>query len=85
MDSFSDCAVVLYSAKMWGAGAGQGGIIQTSSGKLDLKEPYYRMSQPQAYSWAQDQQPNLPVNSQVGIPSSYVLVDQNNIFLYLFL
>ncbi|KAK9139362.1 hypothetical protein Scep_009043 [Stephania cephalantha] len=44
------------SAKMWGAGAEQGGIIQTSSGKLDLKEPYYRMSQPQAYGWSQEQQ-----------------------------
>ncbi|KAL5983787.1 Histone-arginine methyltransferase carm1 [Asimina triloba] len=45
-------------SKMWGAGAGQGGVLQTSSGKLDLKEPYYRMSQPQAYAWAQDQQPH---------------------------
>ncbi|XP_057539448.1 probable histone-arginine methyltransferase 1.4 [Amaranthus tricolor] len=49
------------SAKMWGAGAEQGGILQTSSGKMELKEPYYRMSQPQiqpqAYAVAQDQQP----------------------------
>ncbi|XP_047945520.1 probable histone-arginine methyltransferase 1.3 isoform X2 [Salvia hispanica] len=45
------------SAKMWGPGAEQGGILQTSSGKLDLKEPYYRMSQPQAYPMSQDQQP----------------------------
>ncbi|KAK9664728.1 hypothetical protein RND81_14G063900 [Saponaria officinalis] len=48
------------SAKMWGAGAEQGGILQTSSGKMELKEPYYRMSQPQiqpqAYTTAQDQQ-----------------------------
>ncbi|CAK9138996.1 unnamed protein product [Ilex paraguariensis] len=58
------------SVKMWGPGAEQGGILQTSSGKLDLKEPYYRMSQPQAYS-AQDQQPNqllqtqdIPIQSQ---------------------
>ncbi|PPS16636.1 hypothetical protein GOBAR_AA03927 [Gossypium barbadense] len=36
----------------------QGGIIQTSSCKLDLKEPYYRMSQPQPYTMAQDQQPH---------------------------
>lgn len=42
---------------MWGPGAEQGGILQTSSCKLDLKEPYYRMSQPQAYPVAQDQQP----------------------------
>ncbi|XP_059648134.1 probable histone-arginine methyltransferase 1.3 [Cornus florida] len=46
------------SVKMWGPGAVQGGILQTSSCKLDLKEPYYRMSQPQAYSMAQDQQPH---------------------------
>nr|AFK39038.1 unknown [Lotus japonicus] len=45
------------STKMWGPGAEQGGILQTSSCKLDLKEPYYRMSQPQAYPVAQDQQP----------------------------
>lgn len=44
------------SAKMWGPGAEQGGIIQTSSCKFDLKEPYYRMSQPQAYSFPQEQQ-----------------------------
>ncbi|XP_022959455.1 probable histone-arginine methyltransferase 1.4 [Cucurbita moschata] len=44
------------SAKMWGPGAEQGGILQSSSCKLDLKEPYYRMSQPQAYPVAQDQQ-----------------------------
>ncbi|KAL8239034.1 hypothetical protein R6Q59_015601 [Mikania micrantha] len=52
------------SAKMWGPGAEQGGILQTSSCKLDLKEPYYRMSQPQAYSVAQDQQPNQLLQSQ---------------------
>ncbi|KAL9237698.1 hypothetical protein vseg_012218 [Gypsophila vaccaria] len=50
------------SAKMWGAGAEQGGILQTSSGKMELKEPYYRMSQPQiqpqAYTTA-DQQSQL--------------------------
>lgn len=52
------------SVKMWGPGAELGGIIQSSSCKLDLKEPYYRMSQPQAYSAAQDQQPNLPLQTQ---------------------
>ncbi|KAJ8636443.1 hypothetical protein MRB53_010710 [Persea americana] len=52
------------SAKMWGAGAEQGGVLQSSSCKLDLKEPYYRMSQPQAYVWAQDQQPHQQLNSQ---------------------
>ncbi|ESW26278.1 hypothetical protein PHAVU_003G105500 [Phaseolus vulgaris] len=52
------------SAKMWGPGAEQGGILQTSSCKLDLKEPYYRMSQPQAYAFAQDQQPQLLIPTQ---------------------
>ncbi|XP_009630322.1 probable histone-arginine methyltransferase 1.3 isoform X1 [Nicotiana tomentosiformis] len=41
-----------------------GDVLQTSSGKLDLKEPYYRMSQPQAYSLAQDQQPNQLLQAQ---------------------
>ncbi|KAI0489457.1 hypothetical protein KFK09_029300 [Dendrobium nobile] len=44
------------SAKMWGAGADQGGILQTSTGKLELKEPYYRLSQPLTYIPPQDQQ-----------------------------
>ncbi|XP_047328615.1 probable histone-arginine methyltransferase 1.3 [Impatiens glandulifera] len=44
------------SAKMWGPGASKGGILQTSSCKFDLKEPYYRMSQPQAYPLSQDNQ-----------------------------
>ncbi|ESW10906.1 hypothetical protein PHAVU_009G248200 [Phaseolus vulgaris] len=53
------------SAKTWGPGAEQGGILQTSSCKLDLKEPYYRMSQPQAYPLNQDQQPKpLDMNIQ---------------------
>jgi hypothetical protein len=52
-------------AKMWGPGAEQGGILQTSSCKLDLKEPYYRMSQPQTYAMAQDQQPHQPIHAQV--------------------
>ncbi|XP_050372264.1 probable histone-arginine methyltransferase 1.4 isoform X1 [Argentina anserina] len=52
------------SAKMWGPGAEQGGIIQSSSCKLDLKEPYYRMSQPQPYAMAQDQQPHQQLHSQ---------------------
>ncbi|KAK7264636.1 hypothetical protein RJT34_32245 [Clitoria ternatea] len=52
------------SAKMWGPGAEQGGILQTSSCKLDLKEPYYRMSQPQAYALPQDQQPQPLIQTQ---------------------
>ncbi|KAH1243626.1 putative histone-arginine methyltransferase 1.4 [Glycine soja] len=52
------------SAKMWGPGAEQGGILQTSSCKLDLKEPYYRMSQPQAYALAQDQQSQPLIQTQ---------------------
>uniref|UniRef100_A0A0D9X2S8 Probable histone-arginine methyltransferase CARM1 n=2 Tax=Leersia perrieri TaxID=77586 RepID=A0A0D9X2S8_9ORYZ len=48
------------SAKMWGEGAEQGGILQTSTAKLELKEPYYRLSQPQPYVMQQDQQQQLP-------------------------
>ncbi|EFJ24851.1 hypothetical protein SELMODRAFT_149478 [Selaginella moellendorffii] len=44
------------STTSWGAGAGQGATIQSSSGKFDLKEPYYRMSQMPAYTWTQEQQ-----------------------------
>ncbi|KAI4364438.1 hypothetical protein MLD38_020531 [Melastoma candidum] len=52
------------SAKMWGPGAEQGEILQTSSGKFDLKEPYYRISQPQAYQAPEDQQQPLPFQPQ---------------------
>ncbi|KAF2534267.1 hypothetical protein F2Q70_00032129 [Brassica cretica] len=52
------------SAKMWGPGANQGGILQTSSCKLDLKEPYYRMSQPQVYPVAQEP-PAQPQDLQI--------------------
>lgn len=50
---------------MWGPAAEQGGVLQTSSCKFDLKEPYYRMSQPQAYAMAQDQQPCQLMQTQV--------------------
>ena len=56
---------------MWGPGAEQGGILQTSSCKLDLKEPYYRMSQPQTYAMAQDQQPHQPIHAQVS--TNYII------------
>ncbi|PKI65102.1 hypothetical protein CRG98_014571 [Punica granatum] len=56
------------STKMWGPGAEQGGTLQTSSGKLDLKEPYYRMSQPQAYTVSQEQQNQLLQPQGVSIP-----------------
>lgn len=56
---------------MWGPGAEQGGILQTSSGKLDLKEPYYRLSQPQAYPLPQDQQSNQLLETQVLIISAF--------------
>ncbi|KAL5199127.1 hypothetical protein ABZP36_002639 [Zizania latifolia] len=48
------------SAKMWGEGAEQGGILQTSTAKLELKEPYYRLSQPQPYVVQDQQQQQLP-------------------------
>lgn len=41
-----------------------GDMLQSSTGKLDLKEPYYRMSQPQTYSSSQDQ-PNQLLQTQV--------------------
>ncbi|CAH9086025.1 unnamed protein product [Cuscuta epithymum] len=41
-----------------------GDVLQTSTGKLDLKEPYYRMSQPQTYSCSQDQQPHQLLQTQ---------------------
>ncbi|XP_043697312.1 probable histone-arginine methyltransferase CARM1 [Telopea speciosissima] len=66
------------SAKMWGAGAEQGGILQTSSCKLDLKEPYYRMSQPQAYAWTQDQQAHHLIQSQDAVGSGLVQQSQNS-------
>ncbi|KAL6970291.1 putative histone-arginine methyltransferase 1.3, partial [Sarracenia purpurea var. burkii] len=52
------------STKMWGPGADQGGILQSSSCKLDLKEPYYRMSQPQPYSIAQEQPTHHIISTQ---------------------
>lgn len=51
------------SVKMWGAGSGHS-VVQTSSGKFDLKEPYYRMSQPQAYTWSHDQIQQLQLQQQ---------------------
>ncbi|KQK14705.1 probable histone-arginine methyltransferase CARM1 isoform X2 [Brachypodium distachyon] len=54
------------SAKMWGVGAEQGGILQTSTAKLELKEPYYRLSQPQPYMpQDQQQQPLSSLQAQV--------------------
>ncbi|RVX21950.1 putative histone-arginine methyltransferase 1.4 [Vitis vinifera] len=50
--------------KMWGPGAEQGEVLQSSSCKLDLKEPYYRMSQPQAYTVAPDQQQHPLIHAQ---------------------
>ncbi|PKA57669.1 putative histone-arginine methyltransferase CARM1 [Apostasia shenzhenica] len=66
------------SAKMWGAGADQGGILQSSTGKLELKEPYYRLSQPQPYIPAQDQQLHQQlVPIQDGNVSSLCIQQQN--------
>lgn len=59
---------------MWGPGAEQGGILQTSSCKLDLKEPYYRMSQPQPYAMAQDQQPHQLIHTQVLMNNSVIIL-----------
>ncbi|XP_057476954.1 probable histone-arginine methyltransferase 1.3 [Actinidia eriantha] len=53
------------AVKSWGPGAEQGSVLQASSCKFDLKEPYYRMSQPQAYPLAQDQPIHHLINTQV--------------------
>ncbi|KAF0907681.1 hypothetical protein E2562_020453 [Oryza meyeriana var. granulata] len=60
------------SAKMWGEGAEQGGILQTSTAKLELKEPYYRLSQPQPYVMQQDQQQQQLPSLQP--PQSYAYI-----------
>lgn len=65
------------SVKMWG-GSGQA-VVQTSSGKLDLKEPYYRMSQPQAYAWTQDQMQQMQLQQQANQPSQQVQVQSSHI------
>ncbi|KAJ4817249.1 Histone-arginine methyltransferase CARM1 [Rhynchospora pubera] len=51
------------STKMWGVGAEQGGVLQTSTGKLELKEPYYRLSQPQSYGASDQQQQTVQTQS----------------------
>lgn len=57
------------------AGAEPRGISQTSSGKIELKEPYYRMSQlylrTEAYATAQDQ-----------IPQQLIEVPYNNTLIW---
>ncbi|PSR92625.1 Histone-arginine methyltransferase [Actinidia chinensis var. chinensis] len=52
------------AVKSWGPSAEQGRVLQASSCKFDLKEPYYRMSQPQAYPLAQDQPIHHLINTQ---------------------
>ncbi|KAG0495711.1 hypothetical protein HPP92_000402 [Vanilla planifolia] len=67
------------SVKMWGAGANHGGIMQTSTGKLELKEPYYRLSQPQPYIPTQDQQLHQQlVTSQDGNLTSLCIQQSQN-------
>eukprot|EP00250_Pteridium_aquilinum_P012269 c20611_g1_i1 orf=496-2277(-) len=65
------------SVKMWN-GPVQA-VVQTSSGKLDLKEPYYRMSQPQAYVWTQDQMQQMQVQQQANQPSQQVQAQSSQI------
>lgn len=47
LHSFSMCAASTASNR---------GVLQTSTAKLDLKEPYYRMTQSPAYAWSQQEQ-----------------------------
>ncbi|XP_020591017.1 probable histone-arginine methyltransferase CARM1 [Phalaenopsis equestris] len=67
------------SVKMWGPAADQGGILQTSTGKLELKEPYYRLSQPQPYIPPQDQQQQHFILSQDGNLSNLSLQQPQNL------
>lgn len=53
------------STKTWGPGAEHGGVMQTSTGKLELKEPYYRLSQPQAYAASDQPQQTQQQQAQV--------------------
>ena len=50
---------------MWGVGVDRGGILKTYSRNLNMKEPYYRMYQPQVYTWSQDQATQELVQRQV--------------------
>jgi histone-arginine methyltransferase CARM1 len=45
-----------YTIHLTMSGGVRGGVLQTSTAKLDLKEPYYRMSQSPAYAWTQQDQ-----------------------------
>ncbi|KAM7463073.1 hypothetical protein LguiA_031194 [Lonicera macranthoides] len=53
------------SVKICGPGAIQGGILLTSPCKLELRDPYYRMSQAPNYSSAEDEQPNQLIQTLV--------------------
>jgi histone-arginine methyltransferase CARM1 len=44
-------------------GSNRVGVLQTSTAKLDLKEPYYRMTQSPAYAWSQQEQQQQQVTS----------------------
>ncbi|KAG0561597.1 hypothetical protein KC19_9G076700 [Ceratodon purpureus] len=44
------------SASSMTPGSNRVGVLQTSTAKLDLKEPYYRMTQSPAYAWSQQEQ-----------------------------
>jgi len=70
---------------MWGPGASQGGILQSSTCKFDLKEPYYRMSQPQAYPVAQEPplQPQPELSTQVKMHSA-TRIGMVAFFLYVY-
>lgn len=65
--------------KMCGPGAVQGGILLTSPCKLELRDPYYRMSQPLSYSSAEDEQPNqlIPTLVCTNSVTSWFYVKEN--------
>jgi histone-arginine methyltransferase CARM1 len=46
-------------------GSNRVGTLQTSTAKLDLKEPYYRMTQSPTYAWSQQEQQTQQVTSSL--------------------
>ncbi|GJP32007.1 hypothetical protein CLOM_g16552, partial [Closterium sp. NIES-68] len=54
------------STHAWSPDGTVGGVLQSSTGKLDLKEPYYRMSQA-SLAWTQEQ-PQVQAQTQTQQP-----------------
>ncbi|KAF7834500.1 putative histone-arginine methyltransferase 1.4 isoform X1 [Senna tora] len=64
------------STKTWGPGAEQGGTLETSSSKYDLKDCYYRVSVP--FYQNQEQQPSVLDTQDLHIQSLDLSETENN-------